>query len=370
MVLGERFLRHRRRRGHLHALARIVEPSLRDRLPHAIQIAGDELQLGVPERRAAAVLERDPAVEVRALVVARDGQHVVGVPGQLAGEVRRLDAMRLRAAVLQRPDERRAAEEIVGQLGEPDVIGVQAGDDLLADAPDRRVVVAEELGLDLFLPRRSVLLHRAHERDVAADVLAQQLVGFEEIVFVVLLEDADARRLGQRSEVHRRRIHGRGDVHELQIELARRQHEAAHVAHERDVRVVDGDGELDLIVEGRHVLSRAVRRRRVGSGPGRANGDCCGDRGYQQISGTHRTAPCLKQDFWGAVLRTTTAEFLAGGLQEGFPARNRTTDENVIVASRCGRRRQSQTAGRRRWSPWPSGHQVRRPTRGRRRRET
>ena len=175
--------------------------------------------------------------------------------------------MRLRAAVLQRPDERRAAEEIVGKLGEADVIGVQAGDDLLADPPHRRVVVAEELGLDLFLARRAVLLHRAHERDFAADVLSQQLVGLEEIVFVVLLEHAHARRLGQRAEVHRRGIHRRGDVHELQIEFAGRQHQAAHVAHERDVRVVHGDGKLHLIVEGRHVLPATVHRRGVRGRP-------------------------------------------------------------------------------------------------------
>ena len=64
---------------------------------------------------------------------------------------------------------------------------------------------------------------RAHERDVAADILAQQLVGLEQVVLVVLLEHADARRLGQRSEVHRRRIDGRGNVHELEVEVAGRQ---------------------------------------------------------------------------------------------------------------------------------------------------
>jgi hypothetical protein len=54
--------------------------------------------------------------------------------------------------------------------------------------------------------------------------------------------------------VHRCGVDRRGNVHELQIEIARRQHQPAHVAHERDIRVVDGHGQLDLIVEGRHVL--------------------------------------------------------------------------------------------------------------------
>ena len=252
--------------------------------------------------------ERDPAVEVRALVVARDGQHVVGVPRQLAGQVRRLDAMRLGAAVLQRPDERRPAEEIVGELGKADVIGVQAGDDFLADSPDRRVVVAEELGLHLFLTRRAVLLHRAHEGHFAADVLSEQLVGLEKIVLVVLLQHADAGRLGERSEVHGRRVHRRRDVHELQIEVAGRQHEPPDVAHERDVRVVDGQRQLHLIVERSHVLPATVLRRGVRGRPGRVEREQADQRGYQQISGTHRTAPNL----WGAVLRTGPAGFLAG----------------------------------------------------------
>ena len=190
-------------------------------LAHAIQIAGHELQRRVAERRAAAVGERHPAVEVGRLVVARHGQHVVGVPRQLAGQIRRFDAVPRRAVVVERPDERRPRVEVAGQLGEADVIGVQAGDDLVADLPDRRVVVAEQPRLHLFFPRRAVVLPRAHERDVAADVLAQQLVRLEQVVFVVLLEHADARRLGERAEVHGRRIDRRGDVHEAQIERCR-----------------------------------------------------------------------------------------------------------------------------------------------------
>ena len=68
--------------------------------------------------------------------------------------------------------------------------------------------------------RRAVLGARPHQRDVAADVFLQQLVGIEQVVLVVLLEDVDARRLGQRAEVDRRGVHRRGDVHEPQIEAA------------------------------------------------------------------------------------------------------------------------------------------------------
>ena len=54
------------------------------------------------------------------------------------------------------------------------------------------------------------------------DVLAQQLVGLEQVVLVVLLEHAQARRIGQRAEVHGGRVHGRGDVDKLQVGSRRR----------------------------------------------------------------------------------------------------------------------------------------------------
>ena len=268
MVVGERLLRHRRRgcRHVLLASRPLLHPA--DDLPDAIQIAGDELQLRVLERRAAAVDDGHPAVDVGGLVVARDGQDVVGVPRQLAGQIRGLDAVPRAAAVVERPDERRPRIEIAGQLGKPDVIGLHAGDDFAADLPDRRVVVAEQTRLHFFFARRVPVLPRSDERDLAADVLAQQLLGLEQVVLVVLLEDADARRLGQRSEVHGRRIHGGGDVHEMQIGRAARDLEIADVANERDVGVVDGDGQLRLIVErGRRRILRlraAVATRPAG----------------------------------------------------------------------------------------------------------
>ena len=228
-----------------------------DLLADAVEIAGHELEPRVPERRAAAVDQRHPAVEVGGLVVARDGEHVVGIPRQLAREIRRLDAVLLDAVVVERPDERRSRVEVLRQLGKPDVIGVHAGDDLVADLPDRRVVVAEEPRRHFLGTCRAVLLLHAHQRHVAADVLAQQLVGLEQVVLVVLLEHARARRLGERSEMNGRRIHGRRDVHEAQVADAARKLQFADVAHERDVGVVDGDGQLDLIVECRLILNRA-----------------------------------------------------------------------------------------------------------------
>ena len=142
-------MRPRRALGAIHHLAQL--------LAHAIEIAGDQLQLRVLERGAAVVGQRDPAVQIRGLVVARHRQHVVGVPRQAAREIRRFDAMLRRAVVLHRPDQRRARVERIGQLREADVIGAEAGDDLVADLPHRAGVVAEERALSL-LPAASCRL--------------------------------------------------------------------------------------------------------------------------------------------------------------------------------------------------------------------
>ena len=53
--------------------------------------------------------------------------------------------------------------------------------------------------------------------------------------------------------MYRGRINGRGDVHELQARLAGRQGELPHIPHQREAGIVDGDGQVGLIVErGRH----------------------------------------------------------------------------------------------------------------------
>ncbi len=154
-----------------------------------------------------------------------------------------------RALVLHRPDQRRAREQAVRQLREADVVGADAGDDLVADLPHRGGVVAEQARRHFLLLRGAAFRPAPHQRDVAADVLAQQLVRLQQVVLVVLLQHAHARRLGERSEVHRRRVHRRRDVHEAQAGGAARQLDLPHVAHQRDVGVVDGDRQLGLVVQ-------------------------------------------------------------------------------------------------------------------------
>ena len=271
MVLGKRLLSHLRcgclRSGHPHFVHHLA-----DVLTHTIQVAGDELQARVPECRPAAVGERHPAVEIAGHIVARYAKDVVGVPCELACEVRRLDAMFGRAIVRDCPDQRGAGEERVGQLGEPHVIRGHAGHDFVGNSPNRCTVIAEQVRFDLQLACGPVLLHHSHEGHVAADVLPQQLVGLEQVVLVVLLEHADGRRLGQRAKVNGRRIDRGGDIHESQIRRAARQPQPAHVTNQRDVGVIDGDGELDLVVEGRRPFLAGLRRSRSLGGSERTAG--------------------------------------------------------------------------------------------------
>ena len=80
-------------------------------------------------------------------------------------------------------------------------------------------------------------------------IFLQQLVRVEQIVLVILLENTQLGRLGERTEMHGRRIDGSGDVHEPQERIPGRQGKLAHVAHEREIRVVDGERKIGLIRE-------------------------------------------------------------------------------------------------------------------------
>ena len=216
VIVRECLLGHRRR-GAVHLALHSVEVPACQRLTDAVEIAGHELHRRVPEGRPASVGERHPSVDVGRLVVARHGQDVIGAPRELPRQIRGLDAVVRRAAVVDRPDERRPGIETLGQLGKADVVGMHPRDDLVADLPHRRAVIAEEPSLHGLLPRGAAVLQQPHERNVAAHVLVQQLLGLEQVVFVILLEHADARGLAERAEMHRRRIHRRRNVHEAKV---------------------------------------------------------------------------------------------------------------------------------------------------------
>ena len=254
-----------------------------------MQVAGDQLQLRVVVGRPARVGHRHPPVEVGLGIVSRDGQHVVGHPRHVRRQVRRLDPMLALAAVVDLPHQRRPAVQVLGDLGEAVLVGVHAGDDLVADLPHRRVVEGQQPRADFFLAAGAVVHARADERDVAADVLLQQPLRVEQVELVVLFEDAEAGWLAERAEVDGGRVHRRRDVEKAQVDNAVRQRHLPHVAHQRDVGVVDGNGQFGLVLDGRRddvVLSGldGLHRRRCAAGGQQSQ---CGNA--QKRAG--RTAP-------------------------------------------------------------------------------
>ncbi len=150
--------------------------------------------------------------------------------------------------------------EVAGQLGKSNVIRAYAGDDIAADPPDRPVVVAEKPRRDRCFTRRTVLGPRANQRDIPADILFQELVGVEQVVFVVLFEHREAQRFRERANVNCRRVHRGGDVHEAEIDGSARQIDLPDVAHQGDIGVVDGDGQIDLVVQRGLPPSRGFNR--------------------------------------------------------------------------------------------------------------
>ncbi len=184
---------------------------------HAVEFSGHQLQARVLERSAAVVDERHPAVEVGAGFVAAYREHVVGAPGKIAREVGRLHLLLFRPAVSECPQKRGAVIEIFGQIREANSGGIEAGDNFISDFPDRPVVVGNQRGFHFFHFSGAGDLARAQQGHFAAHVFRQQFCRLEQVVLVVLLKHGDARGIGQRAKVHRRRIYSGGYVHELEL---------------------------------------------------------------------------------------------------------------------------------------------------------
>ena len=154
-----------------------------------MQLASDELQLRVVISSAAVVGESDPAVKVRGFLVAAYVEDVVRGPTDVGGEIGSLDALRFGSAIFERPDQGGPAVEIVRQVGKAIGIGRHAGDNFVANFSDGPVVVRQEQRFGLDVLRGICLLLGANQADVAADVLLQELLRIEQVVFVILLED-------------------------------------------------------------------------------------------------------------------------------------------------------------------------------------
>jgi len=234
--------RHRLRR-------RLQHPPIAPSVRRAVHVASHQLERGVAVGGAAFVVDRHPAVQIRERVGGVEDHDVVGLPGDPAREIRRLDALGPRGLVTQEPHEGGLGHEILRERGQ-DETAVVAHVDLTVDLEDRSVG-REQSGVVI----RAVTLIEPH---LAADVLLHELLARQEIVLVVLLEDLEPGRVGDRLEMDGRRVDQCGDVHELHLRLPRREPHFAEVLHEAEVAVVDGHHDVALLV------ARHADRRRGG----------------------------------------------------------------------------------------------------------
>ncbi len=286
-----------------------------------MNVAGHQLQLRILERGPAVIHQRDPAVQVAARFILRDIQNVVRAPGKIRRQIRRLDSLAPRAGILQRPQQRGPLVEIFRQFREANALIRNAGDDFIADLPDGRAVQGKKRGLHFVIFGRSAGDFRAHQRHFAADEFLQQLVRIEQVVFVILLDDAQLGGLGHRAKMHGRGIDGRGDIHEPQARFTGRQGELAHVPHQGKIRVVNGEGEIGLIRKRRgHGAVGGLRRSRAGGlrGSGAIKQWPGGQQRRQRhdeekprsSNNSHRVSP-VKIEFRPSPLRTMPPGFLA-----------------------------------------------------------
>ena len=233
--------------------------------PRPVHVAGDELDLGVLEARAAAVLDRDPAREVHLRVVGRDGGGVIGAPRHVVGLVR--DPREVLAGLGREdlPDERGLRQQALGQRGKVDVGHVvhprDHGHAVLGLQNDLALVERGQAALD-----RLALLVR--DGDLLVDVAAQERIGRDHVELVVLLEDAGAVGIGQALELDGRGIDVACDVSELEFRDLGVELQAPGLAHDAKVLIVDRQG--DPFGVGR-------RRRRLILG---RRGACCARKGH------------------------------------------------------------------------------------------
>jgi hypothetical protein len=141
------------------------------------------------------------------------------------------------ASVSRRSEQGRLGDQVGRQLGEGDATRRVEGD-FVADAQYGSAVDREHLRLQGLLPLCFAV--PAVDRHGPSHVLLQQLLRIQEVVQVVLLEDVEAPS-AERPNAHGLRLDGRGDVGELELDAAAVDGQRAHLAHEPEVLVVDGD---------------------------------------------------------------------------------------------------------------------------------
>src|SRR6202007_3292367 len=105
---------------------------------------------------------------------AAEGQNVIGVPGEIGCKIGSFDLVLAQAGIVQRHQQSGAVVKIRGDFGKAIALRKHAGDDVVADSPDRAVVVREQSGLDLFVLGGAAVLVSANKGDFLADVFVQE----------------------------------------------------------------------------------------------------------------------------------------------------------------------------------------------------
>ena len=159
----------------------------RVRLARPVHRAGHQLQRRIVEAGAAAVGQRHPAVEVEALAVGGEVGNVIGLPGQTAGEVGKLDGL-LAAGGFEQDRERRPVAQ-VGRHGIEGQAPGHAGLDAVGKAQHRALAGGEyRRG---FAPLGVAGRVWADHRDLAADVFFQQLLRCQQVEVEVLFDEGE-----------------------------------------------------------------------------------------------------------------------------------------------------------------------------------
>ena len=212
MVIGERLFGEVRPLLVLVSLLRAIR-EFRAFFPflQQVDIAGQKFDLGVLEGGAGLVGDGHPAGQVHVVAGLVDAGPVIDVPAHLPGPVGHLDQFAPALLRVELPDKRGPGQEAAGQHGETHVLDVP--DPRQQVHPGRRLqhqlrrIEAEERPLNDLAVLRD-------DADPLVDVLVEQLVGADEIVLVVLLDDAGHVRLAQGGKLHRVRLDGGRDVGE------------------------------------------------------------------------------------------------------------------------------------------------------------
>ena len=241
MVFKQRFFRHRRGlfhrrdRGGAH-LRKTVKF-----FAYPADIARDQLQGGVVVGGAALVVQRHPAGEVEAFFVVGKAGDVIGLPREAAAEVGEIDGLLARLFALQINGERRVIAQVGGDVAVGEAgVGGQPGFDAVGVLQHHTVIVGE---YGRFFARfRAVRRVGMDDGDTLADVFAQERLRTQQVVIKILLQELQ-RRAAAGGKARRFRHDAGGDVAQGDAVRARVQRQFARFAHQREVFVVNGDGD-------------------------------------------------------------------------------------------------------------------------------